>query len=188
MRKRGSVKDSIFTSPRTPYTPTMRPSSTRRPSVAASMVLRRSLLAGFLHQQLHLVRALRALADPFLDLGDVQLQTLVRTGSARIEVTQTRDVAAVAGVALVGHHHVVERPALRACARKTNFDHKLCSGDSGRLSRHFALHAPTTPIKSIRHGFDRPLDSRGLRSRARLRGRGKRAIVAEMAGKARDQG
>src|SRR5690348_18289238 len=104
----------------------MRPSSTRRPSAEAVIGLRRGLLlAGFLHQQLHLVRALRALADPFLDLGNVQFQTLVRTGSTRVEVTQARDVAAVACAALVGHHHVVERPALGACARKTNLYHVL---------------------------------------------------------------
>src|SRR5690348_11849335 len=149
MRKRGSVKDSIFTSPRTPCTPTIRPSSTRRPSAAAFMFLRRSLLlAGFLHQQLDFVRALRALADPFLDLGDVQLQALVRTGSTRVEVTEARDVAAIAGAARVGHHHVVERPALGACARKTNFDHKLCSGDLGAF-RAISLCMPHNPIKSM---------------------------------------
>src|SRR6185312_11501542 len=104
----------------------MRPSSTRRPSAEAVIGLRRGLLlAGFLHQQLHLVRALRALADPFLDLGDVQLQALVRTGSTRVEITQARDVAAVTGAARIGHHHVVERPALGACARKTNLYHVL---------------------------------------------------------------
>src|SRR5690348_7671671 len=151
MRKRGSVKDSIFTSPRTPYTPTIRPSSTRR--VPAFIALCSSLLlAGFLHQQLHLVRALRAFADPFLDLGHVQLQALVRTGSTRVEITQARDVAAVAGAARVGHHHVVERPALGACARKTNFDHELCSGDLGAF-RAISLCMPHNPHQ-IHAGMD----------------------------------
>src|SRR6185312_8509835 len=121
---RGSVNDSSFTAPRTPCTPTMRPSSTRRPPFIASSCLR--LLAGFLHQRGDLVRALRALGHPRVQLLDVQHQALVLgTGGTGVEVTQTLDVAAVAGAALVGHHHVVERPALGACARKTNTYHDL---------------------------------------------------------------
>src|SRR6185437_10539585 len=117
MLRRGSVQDSSFTSPRRPWIPTMRPSSTRRPPPPMGSG---SLLARFLHQQAHLVGALRALADPFLQLDDVQLQALFRTGGAGIEITETRDVAAVARVALVGHHHVVEGTTLGARARKTN--------------------------------------------------------------------
>src|SRR6185312_2981536 len=135
----------------------MRPSSTRRSSVF-SMLLRGGLLARFLHEQVHLVRALRALADPLLDRGDVQFQPLFRAGSAGIEIAEARDIAAVARVALVGHHDVVERTTLGACARKTNLHHVL-----------YSLEVPPG------------------RTAARAQGRGKRAIVTETAGKARYQ-
>src|SRR6185312_8338177 len=100
---RGSVNDSSFTAPRTPCTPTMRPSSTRRSSFIASGS--GGLFAGFLRQRRDLVRALRALGDPGVQLLDIEYQALVmRTGGTRVEVTQTLDVATVAGAALVGHH------------------------------------------------------------------------------------
>src|SRR6185437_5986849 len=93
-------------------------------------------------QQAHLVGALRALADPFLQLDDVQLQALFRTGGAGIEITETRDVAAVARVALVGHHHVVEGTTLGARARKTNLDYFcLLSRSAARQERREGARA-----------------------------------------------
>src|SRR5690606_36326131 len=101
----------------------MRPSSTRRPWSTASG-RGGLLLTRFLCEGRDLVRALGALGHPCIQLLDVQHQALVvLAGRTGVEITQALDVAAVTGAALVGHHHVVERPALCAAARKTNPHH-----------------------------------------------------------------
>src|SRR5690348_17691332 len=121
----------------------MRPSSTCRSRFIASGGLR--LLAGFLRQRRNLVGALRALGDPGVQLLDVQHQALVvRAGGTRIEVTQTLDVATVAGAALVRHHHVVKRPALGACARKTNTYHDLSTPNGTAAGRSDDVRARET--------------------------------------------
>src|SRR5690242_16639854 len=121
----------------------MRPSSTCRSFIASGSS---GLLAGFLRQRGDLVRALRALGNPGVQLLDIQHQTLVvRARGTRIEVTQALDVATVAGAALVGHHDVVKRPTLGACARKTNPDHDLSTPNETAAGRSDDVGARETP-------------------------------------------
>src|SRR5699024_7347882 len=67
----------------------------------------------------------RALGHPGVGLFHVQQQALVGTGSHRIVVTQTLDVAAITTAALIGHHDVIERTALGAATSQTNSNHNL---------------------------------------------------------------
>src|SRR5687767_5723375 len=122
----GTVWDRSRIQPRTPNTPTIRPSSTV-PGMETSGGLRSlGLGRNATDQERHALGNLRAVLGPVLDAGLVHHELLLATGGHRVVVTQALDVMAVARPAVVGRHHVVERPLLRACARQSDLDH-VCS-------------------------------------------------------------
>src|SRR3546814_10925043 len=70
-----------------------------------------------------LVGQLRALPEPGVDAGDVQLDALLGARGDGVVETHALDVAAVARAALVGDDDVVEGALLGATAGKADLDH-----------------------------------------------------------------
>src|SRR5690606_34066008 len=142
-------------SPRTPNAPWTLPSRMRR--VWDSMPDRprgarpdgsgggrgrsgRGGLGRFLVQVAYLVAQLRALPDPVVDAGDVQLDALLGARGDGVVVARALDVAAVARAAVVGDDDVVEGALLGATAGKADLDHGalvLPSRQDGEVSRQF---------------------------------------------------
>src|SRR5689334_16023427 len=119
----GTVWDRSRIQPRTPNTPTTRPSSTwpgiETSGGLGSLGLGRSAL----DQERHAIGHLRALLGPVLHAVLVHHELLLAAGRQRVVVTQALDELAVARIPAVGRHEVVEGTLLRACARQTDFDH-----------------------------------------------------------------
>src|SRR6187397_968631 len=100
----GSVKLCSFTSPRTPKAPATLAIRMRRPesmSICPRGVRagggsgRGGLLAGgFLHQHADLVGQLRAVGDPVVDAGEVELDALLVAGRDRVVEAEALDRAA----------------------------------------------------------------------------------------------
>src|SRR6056297_1012989 len=67
---------------------------------------------------------LRAMADPVVHPVEVELQRLFLASRDRVEEPEPLDIAPVAPVAAVGHHHVVERPLFSAAPGQTNRHHE----------------------------------------------------------------
>src|SRR5688572_28671310 len=129
----GSVKLCSFTSPRAPKAPAtlairMRrlESMSGRPARirAGGGSGRGGLLAGgFLHQRADLFGQLRAVGNPMVDAGDVELDALLVAGRDRVVEAEALDRAAIALVALVGDDDVVEGALLGAATGQANLDH-----------------------------------------------------------------
>src|SRR3546814_735673 len=97
-----------------------------------------TLFRSFLVQVADLVGQLRALPDPVVDAGDVQLDALLGARGDGVVETHALDVAAVARAALVGDDDVVEGALLGATAGKADLDHGvlvLPSRQDGEVSR-----------------------------------------------------
>src|SRR5512147_2500204 len=131
MLSRGSVKECSFTQPSTPKTPTILPSRTCRSSTDAPSG--RGRLGRLLDQLAHFLGRLRALLDPLGGLGRVELQLDVLAGGDRVVEPEALDAAAVARIALVGDHDVVERAAVGAAGGQTNLHHDAVLGAGVRL-------------------------------------------------------
>src|SRR6185503_6202816 len=122
----GTVWDRSRIQPRTPNTPTTRPSSTW-PDIETSGGLRSlGLGRSALDQERHAVGDLRAVLGPVLHALLVDHELLLATRRQRVVVTQALDVMAVARIAAVRRHEVVEGTLFRACARQSDLDH-VCS-------------------------------------------------------------
>src|SRR5690606_32572592 len=82
------------------------------------------LLLELLDQARNPLGRLRAVPEPVVYALEVKPQALFLARRDRVEKAQPLDVATVAPVAAVGHHHVVEGPLLRAAPRQTNRHHE----------------------------------------------------------------
>src|SRR3546814_10028747 len=82
-----------------------------------------TLFRSFLVQVADLVGQLRALPDPVVDAGDVQLDALLGARGDGVVETHALDVAAVARAALVGDDDVVKGALLGPTAGKADLDH-----------------------------------------------------------------
>src|SRR6056297_3285420 len=82
------------------------------------------LLLELLDQARHALGGLRTVSDPIVHPLKVELQGLFLASRDRVEEPEPLDIAPVAPVAAVGHHHVVERPLLSAAPGQTNRHHE----------------------------------------------------------------
>src|SRR5690606_635315 len=128
MFSRGCVYDMTRTQPRTPYTPTILPTTTSCAFVAVIAEVASGLgsrLTDLLDQALDALGRLRAILQPVFHALHVELQRNFLAGGDGIEEPHALDKAAVTGAAAVRHHDLIERTLLRTTARKSNRDHCL---------------------------------------------------------------
>jgi hypothetical protein len=83
-------------------------------------------LAGKIFEQLCHARAyLRAIAAPMVDALECEIQANVVAARNRVKVTETLNESAIAAIARIGCHHMVERALVGATAGQANYDHDL---------------------------------------------------------------
>src|SRR5512134_2596912 len=128
---RGSAAcaSSTLIHPRTPYEPATRPISS-------------SFLGGFLAKLLHEARRRRrklsALASPMLHALHVHAQRLAALRRFRIVEPEPLDELLARRAPRIGHHHMEERPLVRAAALQSNHHHREYSAnrEKARIIRY----------------------------------------------------
>src|SRR5687767_964857 len=105
---------STLIQPRTPYEPATRPTSTRSSG---------RLLCKLLDQPRRRGRELRALAGPVLHALHVHAQRLAPRRRLGIVETEPLDELLARRASRIGHHHVEERPLVRAAPAQSDNHH-----------------------------------------------------------------